>query len=157
MHSRLSDFRLVMIGSGPDAHIAQDAAKLYEWVDYRGPLFGTEKSEILLQSKLWVMPGLVGLGVLDSFVYGVPMVTTSYPYHSPEFAYLENGVNGLVVEDWESVEAYAEAVCNLLLDEPRRELLAANARKSADAYSVESMASRFASGVLEALRRSDLT
>lgn len=152
---RVQDFRLLLIGSGPDARLAQEAADQFDWIDYRGPLFGVEKSEAVLESKLWLMPGLVGLGVLDSFVYGIPMVTTSYPYHSPEFAYLENGVNGIVVEDWENIESYADAVCDLLLNESRRELLAANARKSADAYSVESMASRFASGVLEALRRSD--
>jgi hypothetical protein len=62
------------------------------------------------------MPGLVGLTVLDCAAAGIPIVTTAYPYHSPEIEYLRAGGNGLIVDDSRSVGAYAEAVVSVLQD-----------------------------------------
>jgi L-malate glycosyltransferase len=38
-----------------------------------------------------LMPGLVGLAVLDAFADGIPRVTTVIEYHSPEIEYLVPG------------------------------------------------------------------
>ena len=101
--------------------------------------------------KTFLMPGLVGLAVLDSFAYGMPMVTTDYPYHSPEIDYLEDGLNGVIVKDAENPRAYADAVIRVLKDEPYRKGLKDGARKALKTYTIESMAERFAEGVIRAL------
>ena len=51
-------------------------------------------------SKLFLMPGLLGLAVLDAEVMGLPVVTTRYPWHSPEIAYLRDGETGVIVDAW---------------------------------------------------------
>ena len=79
------------------------------------------------------------------------MVTTDVPYHSPEIDYLEDGVNGAVVLESDSVQAYADRVVRLLRDGDERELLIAGCRAAAARYSVENMAERFADGVVAAL------
>ena len=115
MREAVPDFHLLIIGAGPDAGIAEAAAAELPWVHYAGPKFGAEKTALASLGRVFLMPGLVGLGVLDSFAYGTPMVTTDIPYHSPEIEYLRHGENGLIVAD--DVRTYAEAVTELLTDE----------------------------------------
>ena len=118
MREAVPDFHLLIIGGGPDAGIAEAAAAELPWVHYVGPKLGAEKTALASLGRVFLMPGLVGLGVLDSFAYGTPMVTTDVPYHSPEIDYLRHGENGLIVAD--DVRTYAEAVTELLTDEAWR-------------------------------------
>lgn len=150
IRAKVPDFHLLVIGAGPDAGLVEAAPE--DWIHYMGPRFGMEKTELVALAKVWLMPGLVGLAVLDSFAYETPMVTCALPYHSPEFAYLENGVNGVVVKDAENVKAYAQAVVGLLCDGRLRLGLVAGAAQARARYSVEAMADRFAEGVLLAVR-----
>ena len=97
------------------------------------------------------MPGLVGLAVLDSFAYGVPMITTDVPFHSPEIDYLEDGKNGLIFRPADDPKLYAERVIALLGDDIGRDRLVEGGRAALDLYSIENMVERFAFGVLAAL------
>ena len=45
-----------------------------------------------------LMPGAVGLGVLDAFAAGLPVVTAAGTGHGPELEYLESGVNSVIAE-----------------------------------------------------------
>ena len=152
IRASVPDFQLLVIGSGPDAGLVAEAAAAYPWIHHAGPKFGIEKTELVLTAKVWLMPGLVGLAVLDSFAYGVPIVTTDLPYHSPEFEYLTDGVNGVVVHDSQSTSEYARAVVDLLDNEQHRAALIRGASEALKAYSIEKMAARFASGAERALR-----
>ena len=111
---------------------------------------GSEKTALAGLGRVFLMPGLVGLGVLDSFAYGTPMVTTDVPYHSPEIEYLRHGENGLIVAD--DVRTYAEAVTELLTDETWRLQLRRGGEAALETFTIQAMARRFADGVLEALR-----
>ena len=46
----------------------------------------------LYVSKLLLMPGLVGLSVMDSFVGTCPLVTTDVAVHSPEICTSKMGL-----------------------------------------------------------------
>ncbi len=81
----IPDFELVVIGKGPEADFIETAAAQHEWIHFVGPKSDDEKVPYWALSKLLLMPGLVGLVVLDSFALGVPMITTDYPYHSRRF------------------------------------------------------------------------
>lgn len=144
-------FRLTLIGAGPDQRVAERAAQEHEWIEYLGPRFGEDLASQYASANLLLMPGLVGLGVLDSFAAGVPMVTTAVPYHSPEIEYLVDGVNGVVVADTQSVESYAHEVIELLQNRDQRERLSQGCIASAGEYTVEEMVRRFSDGVLKAL------
>ncbi|MFN7236272.1 MAG: glycosyltransferase family 4 protein [Brevundimonas sp.] len=151
IRQRVPDFHLLVIGGGPDRALVEAAAKTYPWIHALGPRFGAEKTLLASLGRVFLMPGLVGLSVLDSFAYDTPMVTTDLPYHSPEIDYLKDGVNGVIVREAEDVDAYADAVTRILTDEAWRAQLQAGAAEALQTYTVEAMAQRFADGVIKAL------
>lgn len=147
IRAEIPDFELVIVGGGPAEAELQRLAAPHPWVRLTGPRFGADKAELMSLGKLFLMPGLVGLAILDAGAAGLPMVTTDFPYHSPEIAYLEDGVTGLMVKDWRNEKAYADAVVELLQSNERRDAMAEAAREAAAGYTIEAMAERFAEGV----------
>ena len=145
----MPDFQLLIVGAGPqDALLAELTAKL-PWVHMLGPLQGRAKCEAMMLADVMLNPGLVGLGILDSFASGRPMFTTDCGLHSPEIAYLDNGQNGVMTDN--GVEAYADAVVAVLARPAELARLAANARASASRYTVDNMARRMCGGIRSAL------
>ena len=148
---RVPNFKVTLIGAGPDARLANEFASGRDWVNYVGPKFGTDRIPYFALSDIFLMPGLVGLAVLDSFALGTPIVTTKYPYHSPEIEYLEHGKNGLISEN--DTSSYAQAIIDLILDPSKLQSLRENALRAVAKYSVETMISNFAQGIVRALAR----
>ena len=146
---QIPNFTVILIGAGPDSGLARAFASDRRWVHYVGPKFGAERIPYFSLSNILLMPGLVGLAVLDSFALGTPIITTKYPYHSPEIEYLEHGANGLISDD--TAGAYAQTVVDALLDVRKLQCLRENAERSAEKYTVESMIANFAQGIVCAL------
>lgn len=151
VRDRVPDFELLVVGGGIELPLMRELAASRPWIKVTGPRFGAEKVELMLLGKLFLMPGLVGLAVVDAGAAGLPTVTTAFPYHSPEIAYVEHGVNGVIVSEWEDPAAYADAVAGLLEDLPRLAAMQAAATQMAGRLTIEAMAERFAEGVLRAL------
>lgn len=147
----IADFHLVIAGDGVDRAVAQRAAADHSWVHYLGPVFEGDKALVLKSASVFLIPGLVGLAVLDALTAGLPLVTTNLASHSPEIAYLEHGKTGYIVDDPDDVGVYARQVSALLSDPATLDRLSANAARAAEDYSIENMAQRFADGVLRAL------
>lgn len=145
------DFEMLFIGSGPDRDVVRGAVARNAWMRDIGPLFNDDKVSYFRLAKLALMPGGVGLGVLDSFALEVPLVTTTVSYQGPEVEYLDDGVNGVMVREADSPAAYAARVAALITDQGALEQLRAGCRESAACYSVEVMAMRFACGVTAAM------
>jgi glycosyltransferase involved in cell wall biosynthesis len=92
------------------------------------------------------------LFALECMAHGTPLVATDVGGLSE---IVEDGVNGLLVPTRDP-EALAEAIGGLLVDRERLGALAEAAAKSADAYSIEAIAKRFAalySDLLAAVHR----
>ncbi len=142
-------FQLILAGGGPDERIAKEAARRRSYVHFLGPVFGEKKFKLFAISDLFVIPGMVGLNVVDAFHHAVPPVATSYPHHSPEFAYLRHGENGLISAD--DVAAFSEAIVRLARDESLRAHLIAGCRRSAEEITLEEMIGRFGTGLMSAL------
>ena len=153
---QVPDFEMLFVGSGPDRYIVEETVARNKWMRYLGPLFDDDKVPYFRLARLVLMPSAVGLGILDSFALEVPMVTTAAAYHGPEIDYLQDGVNGVMVQDSGSPAAYAGRVASLLADQAVLERLKAGCRRSAGIYSVESMAKNFADGVVAALEAEPL-
>jgi len=151
IRNQIPDFELIIIGGGADLPLVNKLAQTRPWIHVLGPRFGQEKIELMALGHVFMMPGLMGLAILDAGTVGLAIATTAFPWHSPEIAYLEPGISGLKVADWENTEAYAREVTALLLDRPALERMREGARAMADRYSIEAMAENFASGVLKAL------
>ena len=150
LRRRLPGFQLLVVGSGPQAPLVQRAAAQSGWIHPLGVKLGRDRAMCLRAADLMLNPGLVGLGILDAFVAGLPMVTTDCRLHSPEVAYLRHGHNGLMTND--SLPDFVNACEGLLRDRAERARLAAGALADGGLYTVEHMAERFAQGITAALQ-----
>jgi glycosyltransferase involved in cell wall biosynthesis len=99
--------------------------------------------------KAILNPGRVGLIAVDSFALELPIVTTKWNRHAPEFSYLENGVNSMVTQN--DLDSFVQGCLKLLDDTLLRKQLVFGCRESAANYTVERMAANFHSGVLNCL------
>ncbi|MFA5240821.1 MAG: glycosyltransferase family 4 protein [Sulfuricella sp.] len=149
IRNEVPDFHLLIVGEGPERDKVQAWCAANPWARWVGARFGREKAAYISVAQVMLNPGLVGLGILDAFVCGVPMLTTDCGIHSPEIAYLENGVNGVMTAD--DPDAYVEAGVRLLRDPQALDGLRAGCAASAQEYTVENMARWFADGVANAL------
>ena len=145
----VGEFHLIIVGGGPEEEAIRESAREQSWVHIAGSKFGDEKSELLAIADVFLLPGMVGLAILDAFAAGLPVVTTRLPIHSPEVEYLEEGSNGIVTEH-HSV-AYADAVVDILLHPQKLHQLQSGARLSAEKYSIEAMVENFRRGILQCL------
>ncbi len=142
-------FVLILAGAGPDEGIAIEAARKHDFIRYVGPIFGRRKAAFFAISRLAVMPGLVGLGLVDAFHHGVPAVVTEYRYHSPEIVYLRDGENGIMAED--SREGLTQAMIRLATDDQMHNKLVAGCKIAAKKITIEEMVNRFTGGIVAAL------
>jgi len=94
-------------------------------------------------------PGLVGLGILDSFASGTQMFTTDCGLHSPEISYLESGKNGVMTAN--DIHAYADAISAVLADSGALEKLRSGALAIAPRYTIENMAERICGGIISCM------
>lgn len=146
---RLPDFRLIVIGDGPLRSMLDAAASEHPWLRYVGRQEGRDKARFLKVASVIMNPGLVGLGILDALVAGVPMVTTDCGLHSPEIDYLRHGENGFMTAN--SLHDYVQAVERVLSDAALTNHLREGRAKSAYHYTIENMAAQFRAGILKAL------
>lgn len=141
----LPDFEMIIVGDGPDQHLVETAARTTRWLHYVGAKHGVDRVPYFLISKALLMPGMVGLAVVDSFIAGTPLFTTDIPIHSPEIAYLVNGVNGAITPN--STGAFANAVVEYLNSESMQVLMQRGCQESAKKYSLENMVNHFTVGI----------
>ena len=147
----IEDFEMLVIGAGPDAGVVSAAAEGRPWLHALGPRFDEEKVRILQLADVLLMPGLVGLVILDAFAVGLPLVTVADSMHSPEVDYLDDGVNGVMLPTGTTPEQYGNRVADLLRSRDQLDQMAAAGRASGGRYTMENMVERFATGVMQAL------
>lgn len=147
---KIEDFHLIFVGAGPEAYRVEEASKTYDWIHYVGPKFGAERVPYFKMAELFLMPGLVGLAILDTFATETPMITTDFPYHSPEIEYLENGKNGVVTAN--NIDDYSKQVIDLFQNKDKIVNLKESCLKSSALYSTENMVENFTNGILKCLQ-----
>ncbi|MDX1812158.1 MAG: glycosyltransferase family 4 protein, partial [Gammaproteobacteria bacterium] len=152
IQKQLPNYHLILIGEGPDENIATEAAKKYPWIHYAGPKYGKERAAFFKVSDLIMMPGLVGLVIIDSFVAKTPLITTNVAYHSPEIAYLENGINGIMTEN--SIQAYSKAIIRYFSEEKYRSVLKDGCKKASQHLTISNMVENFSEGIIAYLSES---
>ncbi|MGA7521120.1 MAG: glycosyltransferase family 4 protein [Acidobacteriaceae bacterium] len=152
LRQRIPSFQMVFLGSGTDAARVKDFAKTASWVRYVGPKFCEERVPYFKLADVLLMPGLVGLAILDSFALQTPMVTTRFPHHSPEIDYLEPDRNGLITED--TLDSFVDGTVRLLQSPDLAATLKHGCREGAQRYTLQAMVSNFHNGISNALRLS---
>jgi glycosyltransferase involved in cell wall biosynthesis len=141
---------LHIVGDGPLRPRCEQAANERDWVHYHGTLRGQELRELALTSDVAIIPGRVGLAVLEMASSGLPMVTFATSLHGAEIVYLKDGVNGLLVAG--DIDCAAKELGALLTDRPTLERMRKEALSTASMYTVRDMAVNFADGVMASLQ-----
>jgi len=149
VREEINDFEMIFIGDGPEKDVIIDFSKKNDWVHYFGEKNGLEKVPYFLISKLFLMPGLVGLAIIDTFVFRVPLITTDCKIHSPEIHYLENEINGVMTEN--DLCVYSNAIISMLQNEVKREKLKKNCIIASEKYTMQKMVDNFFNGICNAL------
>jgi len=147
LRQQLPTFQLAIAGAGPLLGWLRDQAATHPWMHVLGPLQDLPKSRLLATADLMLNPGLVGLGILDAFAAGLPLLTTDCGVHSPEIAYLEHGGNGLMCAP--QAPALAEAALQLWREPALAQRLRIGSESAAERYGLEAMVERFAAGVAQ--------
>jgi len=88
-----------------------------------------------------VIPGAVGLAINHAFAHGLPLVTRTGALHGPEIEYLEDGVNGRLVEG--DLDAFARGIAEVVGAPDRRAELASGALRSGGALGLDAMVDAF--------------
>lgn len=141
----------MIIGGGSEEAEVADFARINPWVYHAGATYGPERIELAACSDLLLMPGLVGLNIVDGFAMGLPLITTDIEYHSPEISYLRHGQNGWICPSNTTPAEYAKQIAAILSDQALLDRLRRGAIASGDDLGTEAMAEKFSAGVLKAL------
>jgi len=87
------DVGLILAGPDPEGVLRHvEAENIYKL----GPVYGAKKYDLLSAADVYCLPGAVGLGIVDAFHCGLPLVTEEGD-ESAEIMYLKDGINGFVV------------------------------------------------------------
>lgn len=113
-----ADICIDIVGDGPEMNRCVQTAEQHG-VSGRVRFHGATGSDaellpIFARSLAYVSPGPVGLGVLHSFAYGVPVITRRGVRHGPEFTNLVDGRNSIIYEE---VAELGQALVRLARDE----------------------------------------
>lgn len=147
---KLPNFHFFVLGDGElKNNIKEYEKNNSDWFHFVGFKSGYDKQLFFKLSDVQLIPGSVGLNVIDSFYSETPLVTITNSNHGPEVIYLENEKNGVLTND--NVNDYSETVINILRDEEKLTVLKKGCEQSAKIYTIENMAENFYRGIIKTL------
>lgn len=149
VHQRLPEFRLLIAGSGEHAERVMSLAQNAPWVRILGTVSGHQKALAFDAAEVIAMPGRVGLVAVDSIVSGTPIVTTDFPWHAPEFAYVADPNSSFVSRN--SIPDYRDTLLAVLQDTERLHRVRARLIARRGEFGTEQMALNFYTGIKAAL------
>jgi L-malate glycosyltransferase len=145
VRDQITNFHLIIVGGGPEQDRVQSAARSLPWVHFLGPKFGREKALFFKMANALLLPGRVGLVILDAFAAGLPLIAVDLPYHGPEIEYLVNGKNGVLAKN--DPLSYASQVISVFSSTSLQRNLRQYALDTARTHSMDAMVSNFRQGI----------
>lgn len=147
----LSSVKAVVIGDGHMKSKWQSLSKdlgvseRVIWVD--GTADECKLAPWFMCAKLFVYPGSIGLSILHSFAYGLPVVTHDNIAHQmPEIEVMRNGETGVVFKESDSQDLAAKI--RMLLDSGRLSTMGNCARTIIkNSYSMKNMVENFCEAI----------
>jgi glycosyltransferase involved in cell wall biosynthesis len=136
---------LHIVGDGPLRSRCEQAARRRDWLHCHGAQRGQRLRELALSSDMAIIPGRVGLAILEMASAGLPMATFAASLHGAEIAYLKDGVNGMFLD--RDINLAARSVAALLTDRPALERMRSEAIRTARMHTIQDMAANFSAGV----------
>jgi glycosyltransferase involved in cell wall biosynthesis len=114
-------------------------------VRWKGAIYNEEElAPLFLSAEFLVHPGAIGLSLMHAFGYGLPVIThNNEADQMPEFAALEDGVTGFLIEQ-DSPVSLKEKILGVLVDSELREQASIKALNTVrEGYNTKVMADRF--------------
>ncbi len=146
---------LTIIGEGPE--LASLAAKvellgLSDRVEFTGAIFDeSELAEYFNTALISVSSGRVGLNVIHSLAYGIPMLVSKDEAHGPEIQALTHGENAILFRT-DDVDILAEEMATMINDREKLADMSQAARRVVDAeYNLNNMRLAFETAVKQAV------
>lgn len=146
IHSQDHDFRLLIAGDGEERNLVTRFSDQKTWCHYVGRADENLKSRLFSSANIILNPGRVGLLAVESLATGIPILTTRWKYHAPEFEYLEDGKTCLVSEN--TITDFSNNCLTYLNSPTKQGDFAKACLEEAEKYSVENMANQFVDGLL---------
>lgn len=140
----IPEFRLIVIGDGPDAMQVKQAAQIDPDILWTGMLSQEQQISIYMRQASFVFnPGPAGLSVAHAFAYGKPFVALRQAtrkgnreiMHGPESWYLRPDENGLLL-DADDLQADCQQIVALLTDADRYRRMTLNAMETGRKISI---------------------
>ena len=148
---------VAVIGDGPEKERYLDAARKYNVNDKIIWLGAIRDENVMapwfLSAKAYIYPGAIGLGILHSFSYGLPVITHDNAKHQmPEFEVMENEKTGLTFEE-NSIGDLSYKIGWLLSHEKERNEMSEYVRNLAfSKYSMDNMVANFVEAIEAAVK-----
>ena len=86
---KIGHFSLLIIGDGDYAPWLRQQAETDTWIHPVGPLYGSEKAEMLALADIFLLPSANGLSILDSFAAGLPLLSARFGNHGQSGTHVE--------------------------------------------------------------------
>jgi glycosyltransferase involved in cell wall biosynthesis len=119
-----------------------------------GPIYNSEKFDLLSASDVYCLPGAVGLSIVDAFHCGLPLITEG-TYESAEMMYLKDGENGFLVKPG-NVQDLANKLLQLLDNDYLRKKFSESAKREISTNGhIDKLCAGFRDALLFALDRSE--
>ena len=96
-------------------------------------------------ASLIFVPGLSGLSINHSFLYGRPYITCESNNHGPEIDFIENNVNGYIIK--KNITEFIKVIESMITDRAKLETLCANAFKKGEDLSVSNWIKKIKSSI----------
>jgi glycosyltransferase involved in cell wall biosynthesis len=141
-------YHLIVIGGGVEAEAIRELAGDSD-VHLIEPTYDeAEIARYMSVCSLLVMPGSVGLAVVHGFANDLPCVTTdeAATTQTPEYAYVEDGVNGVIVSAPDP-DRFAAAIREIKEKPAFLAQLRVGARATAERLDMDNMAGAFVEAV----------
>ncbi len=143
---------LAVIGDGPmraDLQAQAFESGVQDHIRWLGSIYDEQIiAPWFLSSEVFVYPGAIGLSLLHSMGYGLPVLTHSdRVYHGPEFSAIRDGKNSLTFRKGDEYD-FIEKLGLLMDNDAVRRDLSRSARLTVeDKYSITEMVTRFVGAI----------
>lgn len=154
----IQNVRVFIVGSGEDEanlRCLVDELNLGEHIRFVGAIYDEMKlAPWFLSADVYCYPENIGLSLLHSFGYALPVVTSDRrEAHNPEIEALRPNQNGLLYRHGDHA-ALAETLRTLLANETQRNALAKEAQRTVtEKFSLEHMVDGFAKAIELSVKR----
>ncbi len=137
--------KLLIVGPGLDENIKEKINDKTNII-YLGPIYDKKQmAEIFYISDVFCIPGHIGLGLIEAFYWGKPVLTMDVK-HAPEIYYMKHQVNGMLAKDEKELYTYIKS----LLD--NKDLLLDMSNNAKNTYIQEASIDRMINGFVNTLK-----